>query len=113
MQIRVGARQAKGGELIERCFGIADPFNLGQVVVVEIGLRPFRRAEMHKDRPHAFRFNLGTQLRNTVQCLRTEGTCKMAEKDEQNRRFIHQIEQRAAGLGVKLAQGIGKIQLLR
>ena len=95
MQKWVGARQSKGGKLIKRRLGIADSFHVGEMVVVEVRFRPIRRAEVHKDRPHSLRLNLRPKLRNVVQSLRAKGACKVAKKDEQNRRFIHQFEQRA------------------
>ena len=67
---------------------------------------------MHKDRPHTLRLNLRPHLRNAVQSLRTKSACKVAKKDEQDRRFIHQIEQRPARLRMKLAQGVCEIRLL-
>jgi hypothetical protein len=64
---------------------------------------------MHKDRPHTLGLNLRAHLRNAVKSLRTKSACKVAKKDEQDRRFIHKIEQRPARLGMKLAQGAGEI----
>jgi hypothetical protein len=67
---------------------------------------------MNKDGPHTVGLNLRTDLRDAIQRLRTKGARKVAKEDEQNGRFIHQIEQRAARLRMKLKQGVGEIRLL-
>jgi hypothetical protein len=67
---------------------------------------------MDKDRPRTLGLNLGAHFRNPVQSLRAKGARKVAQKDKQNRRFIHQIEQRPARLGKKLAQGVCEIRPL-
>jgi hypothetical protein len=67
---------------------------------------------MGKDRARTPGLNLRPHLRDAVQGLRTKGARKVAKKDEQNRGFIHQIEQRPARLRMKLAQGFCEIQSL-
>ena len=72
VEIGIGARQGEGGKLIERRLRIADPFHIGHMVVVEVGLGSLRRSEMHKHGPHAPGFNLPPHLRNAVQSLRAK-----------------------------------------
>src|ERR1700729_1842356 len=96
VQVRIATRQMKEGKLIERRLRIADSLDVCEVVVVEVRLCAFRRAEMDKDRAHSFCLDLRADLGNAVQSLRAKCSGKMAKKDEQDGRFVHQIEQRSA-----------------
>ena len=59
---------------------------------------------MHKDRPHTLGLNLPSHLSHAVQGLCTKSACKVAKKDQQNRRLVHQVEQRPARFRMKFAQ---------
>src|SRR5579863_6870563 len=96
VEIRIGARQAECGQLIERRRRIADSLDVCEVVIVKVRFCALRRAEMDKDGAHAFGLDLSADLGDAVQSLRTKGAGEMAKKDEQDGRLVHQFQKRSA-----------------
>jgi hypothetical protein len=60
---------------------------------------------MHEDRPRALGGYLLANFGDLFESLAAERAAKMAQKDQKDRRFIRYVEERAAGVGVKVSQG--------
>src|SRR5580704_11891098 len=83
------------------------------MVVVKIRFRPLRRPEMDKNRPNAPGLDLAADPGNVVQSLAAKGASKMAEKDQQDRRFIQELKQGSTALGAVLLQNRSHLCLFR
>ena len=67
---------------------------------------------MDKDRPNALRLNLYPDFGHVVQGLAAKRASKMTKENQQNRRLVDYLKQRAARLRSILAQNSGQLLLL-
>ena len=86
-------RYCKHWKLINLSLRITHPFHIADAVVVEERLRPLRRTEMHKHRPHPTLIQLRPKIRNVADRLPAERTPEVPQKNQQHRRRLRQREQ--------------------
>lgn len=65
---------------MQRSIRINDPLNIGEMVVVKVGLRPLRRSDMDKDRPDTLRLNLAANAGTSSSVRRQGSTPKIAKE---------------------------------
>ena len=92
-QRRMHPRQGKHRHLINLRLRIAHPLHIADPVIIKERLRPLRRPQMHKHRPHTPPRQLPLQLRNIADRLPAERTPKVSQKHQQHRRSLRQRQQ--------------------
>ena len=89
---RIGATEGEEWVLVERGVGIADAFDVGELVIVEVEFGAFRRAEMDEDGADAAGGNLRADFGNLVERLTAESAAEVAEKDEEDWGLVDEFE---------------------
>ncbi len=74
-------------------FRIAHPLHIPNPVVIEERLRPLRRPQMHKHRPHPTPIQLPPKIGHITNRLPAKRTPKVPQKYQQHRRSLSQRQQ--------------------